>query len=82
MLTETVINHWGSVARAAKALGISHKAPRYWGAVVPPWIAFRAYWASDGELLIDPELYRDYVDYRVNAGRRRAKRKPDPLTPP
>jgi hypothetical protein len=75
MLTKTVIAHWGGHAKAMMALGLSAKASQFWGPIVPPWIAFRAYWASNGELLIDPELYRDYIDHRVLLGRRTAEKR-------
>ncbi len=57
MLTSKAIEHYGSEAAVAEALGISRQAVNKWGELVPPLSAARLEKLSDGKLRFDPDLY-------------------------
>lgn len=60
MRKSTVIKHYLSAARAARALGISEAAISQWGELVPPVTAKRIAKLNPGvpELQFNPRLYR------------------------
>jgi transcriptional repressor of cell division inhibition gene dicB len=57
MLTKDVIDHYGSRAAVATALGISRVAVGKWGDTVPEGSAYKLQVISKNKLRVDPALY-------------------------
>jgi hypothetical protein len=60
MRADSVIAYFHGTVPTARRLGLSRDAVQKWGELVPPEIAMRAWLESDGELFLDPAMYRDW----------------------
>lgn len=58
MRKQDVIEHYGSEARAARALGISRQAVNAWPDPIPENTAYRIQVLTKNALKVDPALYR------------------------
>jgi len=58
MKTKTVVEHFGSQARVAKALKITESAVSRWGKIVPIRRAVILQTLTNGELAVDIKDYR------------------------
>ncbi|MGY3922025.1 Cro/CI family transcriptional regulator [Aeromonas jandaei] len=58
MKKSDVINHFGNMARAMKAIGVSRSAAVKWGDIVPAQHAISFVVASNGEIPIGIEDYQ------------------------
>ncbi|EOH6501843.1 Cro/CI family transcriptional regulator [Salmonella enterica] len=59
MLTQDVINYFGSKTKLAKALGVSQPAVSRWGVHVPEKRAARLALMTAGQLVYDPCEYQN-----------------------
>jgi hypothetical protein len=59
MQKETVIKHFGSAARVARALGVSRQAVHKWPDLIPELSALRLDRITEGKLRYDEDEYRD-----------------------
>lgn len=57
MRKQTVIEHFGTAAAVAEALGISRQAVSEWGEVVPKGAAYQLQVITAGRLAVDPTCY-------------------------
>jgi hypothetical protein len=60
MLTQSVINHFGSPQAVADVLGISRQAVVQWGEYVPPISALEIDRVSSGALKYDADFYKNW----------------------
>lgn len=58
MLTKDAINHFGSAAELAAAIGISRAAVSQWGERIPLATAARLEKVTDGALSLDIDAYQ------------------------
>ena len=58
MLTERVIEYFGSHAKVAAAIGYSRQAIYRWSKVVPEAAAYRIEACTRGKFKVDPKTYR------------------------
>jgi DNA-binding transcriptional regulator YdaS (Cro superfamily) len=64
MRTADAIQHYGSRAAIARALGLTPSAVSQWGETVPELSAWRLWMASGGRLALDPWVYARHGDAR------------------
>lgn len=57
MLKNDVIQHFGSLSNAARALNLSRASVTQWSAIIPQKQAFRVERLSGGKLKVDMDLY-------------------------
>lgn len=60
MLTKSVIEHFGSRLKVARALGIQKAAVYKWGEMVPPLRAAQLERLTGRKLRFDPDQYADW----------------------
>jgi DNA-binding XRE family transcriptional regulator len=58
MRTDHIIDHFGSRAKVAEAIGYSRQAIYRWERYVPEAAAYRIEAATKGLFKVDPRLYR------------------------
>jgi DNA-binding transcriptional regulator YdaS (Cro superfamily) len=67
MRKQDVISHFGTLTAVATALEISVAAVSQWPAIIPEGAAYKVESVTEGELRVNPKLYR-----RLKANSKRA----------
>lgn len=57
MLKSDIVDFFGSVPKAAEALGVTRSAAYQWKDIVPERMAYRAQAISRGKLKVHPSVY-------------------------
>lgn len=59
MRKSDVLAHWnGNGAAVARAVGVTRSAVQQWPDIIPEAMAWRVQAATNGELAVDPAVYR------------------------
>jgi transcriptional repressor of cell division inhibition gene dicB len=68
MLKQDAIDHFGSVAKLAKALDLNVQAIYMWGEIVPERNAYKLQVITDGTLTVDPAVYAKPKNQSLETG--------------